>query len=181
MIAGSLASHAQVISNFDSLGGVNYGGVWVPNVTFNAGIASVGSPSLADGNFEFADISAGVISINTGLVLNYTARVDANNLSNSFLVRFADSEGNYSVEAIILTNSWTVGQFVTGTAALVSAGPGNLSDTAFFTITGDGASTAFRMSFDSLSISAVPEPSTYAAIAGVAALGFCAVRRRRKA
>ena len=32
-----------------------------------------------------------------------------------------------------------------------------------------------------MAVSAVPEPATYAAIFGLAALGFCAVRRRRRA
>ena len=43
------------------------------------------------------------------------------------------------------------------------------------------AVTSGQMSFDNLSVSAVPEPSTYAALAGLGALGFAVWRRRRKA
>ncbi|MCM2276070.1 MAG: PEP-CTERM sorting domain-containing protein [Candidatus Didemnitutus sp.] len=43
-----------------------------------------------------------------------------------------------------------------------------------------GTGSLFRFSFDSVSVgtSAIPEPSTYAALLALAALGFVAYRRR---
>jgi hypothetical protein len=43
------------------------------------------------------------------------------------------------------------------------------------------AITSGQMRFDNLSVSAVPEPSTYAALAGAGVLGFACWRRRRRA
>jgi hypothetical protein len=43
------------------------------------------------------------------------------------------------------------------------------------------AVTSGQMSFDNLTVSAVPEPSTYAALAGLSALGLVCWRRRREA
>jgi hypothetical protein len=179
-----LAAIGQTLSTFDSLGGGNYGGSWVTPInaiSLTSGVATIGSPALADGNFEFADISAGTISLDTSLVLNYTARVDVGNLSNSFLVRIADTSGDYSLQALIVTTSWVSAQFVTGSAVLTSSGTGDASQSAYFTLSGDGSTNAFRMSFDSLSVSAIPEPSSYTTLFGVTALGACLLRRRRKA
>jgi len=178
----SLGLSAQTVSTFDALGGDNYGGSWVTSgaITFNSSVATVGSPALADGNFEFANIAAGTISANTSLVLNYTARIDSGNLSNSFLVRFADSTGTYAIEGLVTTTTWIAGQWNTGNATLSLAGGGNTSDLTYFTVTGDGTANAVRMSFDSFSISAVPEPATYAALFGILSLGFSVWRKRRK-
>ena len=43
---------------------------------------------------------------------------------------------------------------------------------------GEVGTNAFRMTFDNLSVSAVPEPSTYAALAGLLGLGAAMLRRR---
>lgn len=48
-----------------------------------------------------------------------------------------------------------------------------------FSIGGSGAAAAFTVTAISIGTSAVPEPSTYAAIFGACALGFAAWRRRR--
>lgn len=51
-----------------------------------------------------------------------------------------------------------------------------ISDTAYFRVSSDGYSA-----IDNVAIGAVPEPSTFAALAGVVVLGFAAARRRRRA
>jgi hypothetical protein len=46
---------------------------------------------------------------------------------------------------------------------------------------GAGPVTSGTITFDNLSVSSIPEPSTYAALAGLAALGLVVLRRRRAA
>jgi hypothetical protein len=48
-----------------------------------------------------------------------------------------------------------------------------------FSNNGAGAITAGQMYYDNLSVSAIPEPSTYAALAGLGALGLAIWRRRQ--
>lgn len=177
--AATTALSGQIISSFNSLAGENYGGVWVEAeaISIGSGVATIGSPALGDGNFEYADIDGGALSISPDLALQYTARVNSGNLSNSFTVRLSDSEGTYVYNAVIVTTSWMADQWVTGSVVLTSSGSRDANDISFFTITGDNSSNAFRMSFDA--ISAIPEPSSYAALAGGMMLGLTLIRRRR--
>lgn len=180
LLAGCIsAANAQVISNFDSLGGDNYSGDWIAATSISGGVATIGAPALADGFLAFADIQAGTISLSQPLLLSYVARVDAGNLSNSFSVSFADTNGDYTNTSVIVTTGWIVGEFISGTVAIMPTGNGSPSDVAFFTLSGDNTSNAFRMSFDSLTLSAIPEPATYAALAGAVGLGLAMVRRRK--
>lgn len=176
LLALPLFASAQTISDFNSLGGDNYTNNWGAALTFNGGIATVGTGATADSSFDFADIADGQLTFSNGLGLQYTARVDAGNASNSFKIRFASPGGDYVYDAEVITTGWTVGQFVTGTVEVVGLPS---SPVSFFTVAGDGTANAFRMSFDKLSV--VPEPSTYAAIAGFVVLASVASRRRRSA
>lgn len=177
-LLSAIIGRSQTISDFSTLGGEQYGGAWVNPVnfiSFNAGVATVGASALADGNFEYADISAGTISLNTSLVLNFTARVNEGNQSNSFLVRFADVEnGDYAIQAVVVTTTWVTNEWVSGTATLTTSGAGNANNLAYFTVTGDGSADAFRMSFDNFSISAIPEPAAWAGVLGHWGLLGCA-------
>jgi hypothetical protein len=175
LLASPIAMSAQVISNFDTLGGGNYG-TTLANLSFSEGIATIGSPSTADQSFDFADIEAGTLALTSGLSLEYIASSNTGNASASFKIRFADNGGNYLYDAEVITSSWVANQFVTGTFTI----PDNFGTASYFTIAGDGTANPFRMSFDSLKVaSAVPEPSSFAALAGFAVLGLAASRRRR--
>lgn len=55
------------------------------------------------------------------------------------------------------------------------------STSTFAASGGDFAQLSSSSSFTGVVTSAVPEPATYAALFGLASLGFCALRRRRKA
>ncbi len=110
-----------------------------------------------------------------------TASVDALNSAPSFVVEFQDANISsiFTIPTTSFTNmlstvyipitSWTVG-FTPNAIEAWTIGGGTVGV------------NAFRMTFDNLALSAtgapVPEPSTYAMIAGVLVLGVVAWRRR---
>jgi hypothetical protein len=176
-----LFASAQLVSDFTTVGGTNFTNEFGSSLSFNSGIATIGSGATADLALSFADIQSGPQVFTDGLSLTYIARIDAGNASNSFKIRFANDGGDYVYDAEVITTGWVVGQLTTGT--VVIDGLLASSPVSFFTIAGDGTSSAFRMSFDNLEVtsSVIPEPSSYAALAGLAALGLVASRRRRSA
>lgn len=191
---------AQVtISDFSSgPGGVNFtGGLgsWTNGTdqfTTSGGILTVGPVSGGNpdnsGYFSYADV-AGSVTINATALnltqLSVTARLDSGNLAPGVLVIFYDSGGAGALFGTLVAdgvspNSFTSAGFTTQTVTLSAhANNGVVSDITSFGISGSGTGAAFRMSFDTITLSsAVPEPSTYAIFAGVFALGFVAWRRR---
>lgn len=56
----------------------------------------------------------------------------------------------------------------------------NFADVTTWNLVSGGSGSSINVVLSNVSASAVPEPSTYAALAGFAVMGFCAVRRRRK-
>jgi hypothetical protein len=175
LAAAPIGMSAQVISDFNVLSGDNYS-TSLATLTFNAGTATIGSPSTADQSLDFANIEAGTLALTSGLTLEYIASSNTGNASASFKIRFADDQGTYIYDAEVITSSWVANQFVTGTFTV----PDNFGTASYFTIAGDGTANPFRMSFDTLRVAAaVPEPSSFAALAGFAVLGLAASRRRR--
>ena len=122
-------------------------------------------------------------------------QVAVTGISFNYLVT---SSGPTSVSLLSSTNNYTIA--LTGNLSLTKAGstpgtvdwhPATSSITATFTtpttfrLTGTGASSwagAFRIDDFKLfgAVTAIPEPSTYAAICGAIALGGAAWRRRRR-
>lgn len=111
---------------------------------------------------------------------------------------FDENEGfTFSFDTTVLLQNVTVSSFGGSSAGAISfdggstiasitaTGMTSLSDTQVlqgtvlrFTSTGSGSTDQF--SLDSLTVSAVPEPSTYATLGGLAILGFAATQRRRR-
>jgi hypothetical protein len=104
--------------------------------------------------------------------LNFAALDSLNTSSVSWEI----STDGSSYTSLGLTSSLTT----TDSAFSVTSALADGSDQVFFRGTfADIEVGTSRAIFDNVGISAVPEPSTYAAIFGVFALGFAAYRRRR--
>jgi hypothetical protein len=153
-----------------------------------------------DSSTHIVDIvlTAGASATWTG-PMSYTRQVDI----GAFTVTLAGVNSFSNAINFNISNSVTYGRFIdSGTTAFSGTiniggsyvgGAGDLFD--FTTGNFSGASlgalpvlsnglvwnTSNFITQGILTVSAVPEPATYAALFGVAALGFCAVRRRRKA
>ncbi len=120
----------------------------------------------------------------TGLgFLALTAESLALNASPSLRIVLFSTNGN-SASAVFTATQFPTGGFTTAIQAL-NIGSGFAANAVeLVTISGDtfNGTSRFNFSFDNLAaVSAIPEPSTYAAIFGALALGFVAYRRRQKA
>jgi len=112
--------------------------------------------------------------------ISITAQVNASNASGfTFLLYSSPTE---FASADFLASDFT-GSLTTVTKALAFSSGFDPSTVAYYGINGGtpGGTANFRYTFDSASVSSVPEPSTYAALSGIAVLGFVAYRRRRSA
>lgn len=106
------------------------------------------------------------------------------NAASSLRVFFFDN--NFlTASAAFNATSFTTGSFSTAAEVLTPGSGFNAANVMGFYITGNipNGLARFNYSFDNLAVaaSAIPEPSTYAAILGALALGFVAYRRRQRA
>jgi hypothetical protein len=156
---------------------------WTENTTTAAGIFSVTGGDATGA--VFYDIS----SLNLlGTQLNdveVTARIDSGNLASGFTVNFYDNNLDGLLTATFSATSFNTGGFTAAIASL-SIHPSAFVisvPVAYMQIAGNGSTQAFRFSFDQIVANAtvIPEPSTYAAIIGLLALGYVAYRRRQLA
>ncbi len=113
--------------------------------------------------------------------LSITAQRLGTNAASSFIVYLIDSLGG-SAYAAFSTASFSTSSLTTVTGSLTFLG---LNTSSLETIVISGGqpvdSATFGMTFDQISAtSAIPEPSTYAALAGLGALGLAVITRRRR-
>lgn len=142
-----------------------------------------GSVTLAAGSSptSFFDLS----SFNTGASFSLTARSDINNKNDTFKVQLFKYSG-VPIEvasAVFNSSSFSTSAFTTVSSSLIYKNAGLMNQIDYFTIVGNGDSTAssfVTFSFDNLSIgtAAVPEPSTYA-LMGMGIVGLLIAYRRR--
>ena len=142
-----------------------------------------GTTTFGTGNNDGMTLTAAFPSIVdlTGYTnISITAQVNASNASGfTFLIYSAPTE---FASADFLASDFT-GSLTTVTKALAFSSGFDPLTVAYYGINGGtpGGTANFRYTFDSASVSSVPEPSTYAALSGIAVLGFVAYRRRRSA
>jgi autotransporter-associated beta strand protein len=164
----------------------------VSSVTVNGGtLTNSANVTLGTGTVS---MSSGAINIRgTGTVGNFTVAASQNFTTTGGTLNF-DLLGGSTVDQILgsgtgkfsLTDTTLAlsGSFasVVGTYQLFS-GFGGANSVSNLTITGLGSGLTGSLDTTGLltiSTAAVPEPSTFAALAGAAMLGFAAVRRRRQ-
>lgn len=104
---------------------------------------------------------------------SFTLSFDQDVLLNTFDV----SSFGASDEITLLDGGFTVAT-ITSTGE-TSLGDYNLSSSSLLTVETTAGVFGNGWSFDSITVSAVPEPGTYALLAGTMALGFIMIRRRR--
>lgn len=142
-----------------------------------------------------SSISATNINSPTSIMNSYTTLIGststsgfASNTVHNLKVVVNDSESSrtYSIGSTVVTisanryNIWLNNVLVSTEAGLQmrsnhTSGTGNFNQFAFGTISASGADWAI----DNITVSAIPEPSAFAAVAGLGVLGAVALRRRR--
>lgn len=187
LLAGSAlfcSAQVYVLDNFNSgtaTGSVNTNSSWNGQVTQGATTLSVGGTAKDDSgwNYVFADLT----DLSAYNYVAITAQRDAGNVAaNLSLSLMDDDSGNFST-ITFNTSLFSVGSMTTVVLPVTWTWPGNAI--ASWNLGGgqpNPGTVAFRMTFDNVQLqttSAVPEPSTYAAIVGIAAIAMVAYRRRQ--
>lgn len=208
LLATAPAARAQVlIEDFTSVltsTTTRYFGTWAdgnadpyvgstnPNLGFtnSGGTLNITGSSPTPNNADTSKLVflhfAPFLSIGSNTLLSVTAQPLqplTGNVAESFKITLLSFGGGDAFATFTIKNSFPSGSYSTATSPL-TFGPGSFYPDSIYEvrISGDlpGGSAAFKMSFDN--ISAVPEPSTYAALFGASAFGVVVVlRRRRKA
>lgn len=156
------------------------GQTWVGQVTQNATTITIAGTAHDDNGWGVYNLTPFDASAMHSITI--TGQLDAGNAATSFNVQFFDD--SFGAHAFTISSS----SFLTGATTTVSIpidswGGINSAQLNAWTIGGGGTTTtgpAFRMTLDQLALSssAIPEPGTYAALAGVAVFGFVVWRRR---
>jgi hypothetical protein len=183
--AALLSAQPVLITSFDSPVGGSVNGSWstpVDQFSYAAGVMTIGPVSGGNpddsGSFAFAPLAAALDGSNWANVA-VTARIDSGNSAPGFTINFYDGAGNGVYTTSFLATSFSMVGFTTVMAApALYPSPGDTSDIQYFGIGGSGLTNPIRISFDGITVSAIPEPGTYAAIFGALALGLAGLRRR---
>jgi autotransporter-associated beta strand protein len=194
-VNGSIANSATTVNSGGTLGGsgsvsaltVNTGGTVAPGNS--PGTLTAGNTTFASGGtFAFevnnATGSAGanwdLLSISGSLTLTATAGSPFNVTLTSLLAD--NTAGNVINFNSAENSSYTI---ATATGGIVGFDPSAfaINSSAFSNATNGGtwsiAQSGNNLNLNFTSSSAIPEPSTYAAIFGALALGFAVYRRRK--
>jgi hypothetical protein len=195
-LAGLVALHARAditISNFNSFSTqlssmeISWNNAGTDQFNQGAGFISIapvgGGNPKGDGYFNAympggseANPNAGTVSLSGQLFFNLTARVDAGNASSILHILLYDDSFTQAAIGTFEASSFT-STFSSQSAVISLIGSGDITKVTYWRMDGDGiASDNFRYSFDNLSTTSVPEPSSYALGAGIL-LGLCIARR----
>jgi fibronectin-binding autotransporter adhesin len=188
---GTIASAGGLVVTNTTGSGVGTGALAIQSGAFLNGTGFIGgATTIQSGGIMGSGGTggtAGTLTFTNGLTLNDGA---------VFNFQLGSTSDKFVITGGILTGATTSGSLTINLTAGPGFAPGNYTlvdftsaagtsslDLADFTlgtqISGFTSSLAFSGSTLQLSASAIPEPSTYAAIVGLAALGFGAWRRRR--
>ncbi len=185
-LATALAAPAQtlVLDTFGSggaTGAVISGSTWVGQTSQTASTLTVGGTATDVNGWQATDLS-----LNAGAMrsLVITARRDAGNAASTVFVQFEDVQLRtyvVSIDTSLFASGTLTSVAVPLTRWTVDFGPTQIVS---WSLGGGGVGSAtFHMTFDQMAFSttAIPEPSTCAALLGTCAiLGTLAHRRRRR-
>lgn len=181
ILAGSVSLQAQTITGFGS-GDFLFND---PNSSFDIGT----SPVQTSSNITFSGVDGGTgfyVVLNAPVSVGFewfpelTATLNVAN-ANAFGIEVFDTEGG----SVAFEGNWS--SFTTGASSTVVLGFSSLSGfngtAAAVLMSTGGTGQTLNVTLDQLTVpgAAIPEPSTYAALSGIAVLGFVAYRRRRSA
>ena len=159
-------------------GATRTGTTWVGQVTQNATTLTVAGTAADDNGWGASGLSLNAASYTS---LTLTAQRDAGNATPTLFLQFEDRSSRTKIISVS-SSLFALGTPTTVQVPLsgwtIDFGP---SDIAAWSIGGGSVGTvAFRMTFDEISFgtSAIPEPSTYAVLFGLFALGLVGYRRR---
>jgi len=197
------AQTAVMLQNFSAVvdNNLNYFyGTWehtgqpgsnTPNANFSQGPGYYnisGTNALADADSFLEFFFSPNRNVGTNGFLSVTALTLPSNVATSFQVTLLDANSN-SAFAVFQT-SWFTGQMTTVIRPVIYTGAFDGSIVDSLRISGGipsgvpGATAVLNLQLDevsSVATSAIPEPSTYAALAGLGAFGLVLYRRRRLA
>jgi hypothetical protein len=181
ILAGSVSLQAQTITGFGS------GDFLINDANSSFDIGT--SPVQTSTNITFSGVDGGTgfyVVLNTPVFLGLgwfpelTATLNVAN-TNGFGIEVFDTDG----ASVAFSGNWS--SFTTGASSTVTldylGGLAFNGTAAAVLLSTGGTGQTLNVTFDQLSVpgAAIPEPSTYAALSGIAVLGFVAYRRRRSA
>ncbi len=195
----ALGAHAQVVlQNFGSVIDPNtyFYGTWeqstdlngtvLPNAGFSQGSGTYTIDSSTATNSDTSKIEffyAPSAAIGSNGFLAVTAQLTAANAAPSFQIILVDTSA-VTAFASFNSSSFNTGSMTTVYSAITPSGGFNANSIDSMIISGGlpGGVARFGVIFDQVAATAtaspVPEPSTYAALLGLAALGVILYRRR---
>lgn len=163
-------------------GEVVVGSTWQNQVTQNPTTLTIGGTALDDNGWASTTVTIDGTSFSQLVIIGQ--RDAGHNDVNSFKIEFTDGSFNTNIFSVA-TTSFNIGSLTTVTIPVSWTGPFDATNIVGWSIGGgssSGGSFAFRMTLDNLALTAataVPEPSTYAMLTGILAVGVVAWRRRQ--
>lgn len=180
LLATVAGAQVIVLDDFNTgtvSGQTKAGTSWVGQVTQNSTTITIGGTAQNDNGWEDTGLSLDLSAMN---FIYITGQRDSGHTAGAnFVVEFIDSSLG-AQQFTVLSNSFLIGS-MTVVEIAIGSWTINASQITDWTIGGGTTPTVpFRMTLDNLKVSAaaIPEPSTYAAMAGALALGLAVWRRR---
>ncbi len=179
LFLSTVANAAVTISNFgtgSSISSATFSDTWIGSLSENATTSTIGSPATDFGNFLL--VTPLNLTGNNGFSL--TAKLDSGNTATGFIVLAYNTPTDFA-SAAFTASGFNSSSFSTVTSAWSTTGSFNPAGVIGWSISGGAPSstTVFRVSFDNLQATAVPEPGTIGLLALAAGSGiFLRLRRR---